>query len=94
MHQAYPLAAMHPEHQALLPETALQAVHIRLRPTHQVLKVIIQRHCVQAELKAPVRFRQIQQQQIWKRRRHLITAKLILLIHLEWDIIQRFTADH
>ena len=84
---------MRPEHQALLPETALQAVHIRLRPTHQVLKVIIQRHCVQAELKAPIRFQQIQQQQIWKRRQRLTTVKLILLTPLEQDIIQKFMAD-
>ena len=88
VYQAYPLAAMHQEHQALLPETALQAVHIRLRPTHQMQKGIIRRHYAQAELKAHIRFRQIQQQQIWKRRRHLTTVKLILLIHWEWDIMQ------
>ena len=93
MHQAYPLAAMHQEHQALLPETALQAVHIRLRPTHQMQKGIIRRLCAQAELKEHIRFRQIQQQQIWKRRRRLTTVKLILLTPLEQAIIQKFMAD-
>ena len=93
MHQAYHSAEMRPEHQALLPVAVLQAVHIRLQPTHQTQKVIIRRHCAQAEMKAPVRFRQIQQQQIWKRRRHLTTVKLILLTPLEQDIIQKFMAD-